>query len=267
MIFKKFDGFHIHYYRKVSSTNKKALDLINEGIISNETVIISDEQTNGRGRIKKKWISPKGNFYASFIIDLLNNRFNIISVFSSGIACWWNTDEQILHKLTELVFVVAIAVGDTLSLFIKTSYISYKWPNDILVDGKKISGILIEKKSNSNWLVIGIGININCTPLLGSTCISNYGKSISNLNLLKELILNFNKLRKQWICEGFYIIREMWMKKAFKINQQVSIRLSDKKSYKGIFIGIDKYGKLMLRQKGKVLVCSGSIELFINGIL
>lgn len=193
MVSEIFESFHIHHYKEVSSTNKEALDLIERGI-SNETVTITDKQTEGRGRTGKSWVSPEGNFYASLIIN----------------------QEIDVSKLTELTFVTALAVGNTLLSFISDSNVQHKWPNDILIDGKKISGILLEKRSNSNWLIIGIGINVNHAPLPGTTCISNYGESVSNMDLLKELIINFNKLRKQWLFDGFYAIREMWLKKHSK---------------------------------------------------
>ncbi|MFP3036245.1 MAG: biotin--[acetyl-CoA-carboxylase] ligase [Wolbachia sp.] len=263
MIPEIFEGFHIHHYKEVSSTNREALDLIDKEI-SNETVIIADKQTDGRGRTGKSWVSPKGNFCASLITDLLHNRSGIIPKLDSRVTCW--NDRENLSKLTELNFVTAVAVGNTLSLFIGDSNIQYKWPNDILVGGKKISGILLEKKSNSNWLVIGIGININHAPLSEATYVSSYGKSVSNTDLLKELIINFNKLRKQWIFDGFYAIREMWLKRAFKMNEQISVKLAGK-LYEGIFIDIDKSGRLVLQQKDGSLIYSDAGELFVDSAL
>lgn len=160
MIPETFEGFHIHHYKEVPSTNKEALGLIEKGI-SNETVIIADKQTEGRGRTGKSWISPEGNLYASLIIN----------------------QETDVSKLTELTFVTALAVGNTLlslnflnnqthcgvipvrdtgihtfssgsqcqstgmtrDQFINDLNLQHKWPNDILIDGKKISGILVEK--------------------------------------------------------------------------------------------------------------------------
>ncbi|WP_250296235.1 biotin--[acetyl-CoA-carboxylase] ligase [Wolbachia endosymbiont of Oedothorax gibbosus] len=243
MIPEIFEGFRIHHYKEVSSTNKEALDLIERGI-SNETVIIADKQTEGRGRTRKSWVSPEGNFYASLIIN----------------------QETDVSKLTELTFVTALAVGNTLLSFISDSNVQHKWPNDILIDGKKISGILLEKRSNSNWIIIGIGINVNHAPLPGTTCINNYGESVSNMDLLKELIINFNKLRKQWLFDGFYAIREMWLKKAFKMNEQISVKLADK-LYEGIFADIDKSGKLVLQQKDGSLIYFDAGELFIDNAL
>ncbi|MFT4313759.1 MAG: biotin--[acetyl-CoA-carboxylase] ligase [Wolbachia pipientis] len=286
------EGFHIHYYKEVSSTNKEALDLIEKGI-SNETVIIADKQTEGRGRTRKSWISLEGNFYASLVVNLFNNYLDKsplsvslqrvtlesrnqeawIPVSSTGmtsdgtgITVGLTSQVKDISKLTELTFVTAVAVGNTLLSFINDLNLQYKWPNDILIDGKKISGILLERRSNSHWLVIGIGINVNHAPLSGTTCISNYGESVSNMDLLKELIINFNKLRKQWLFDGFYAIREIWLKKAFKMNEQISVKLADK-LYEGIFADIDKSGKLVLQQKDGSLIYFDAGELFIGSAL
>ncbi len=85
------EGFRIYHYKEVPSTNKEALGLIEKGI-SNETIIIADKQAEGRGRTGKSWISPEGNLYASLIIN----------------------QETDVSKLTELTFVTALAVGNTL---------------------------------------------------------------------------------------------------------------------------------------------------------
>ncbi|WP_349967279.1 biotin--[acetyl-CoA-carboxylase] ligase [Wolbachia endosymbiont of Armadillidium arcangelii] len=283
------EGFHIYHYKEVSSTNREALDLIDKGI-SNETIIIADKQTEGRGRTGKSWISPEGNLYASLIVNLFNDylsenqlsvSFQRVTLESRNKEAWSSTGmtsddtgitvglmSQVkdISKLTELTFVTALAVENTLLSFVSDSNIQHKWPNDILIDGKKISGILLEKRSNSNWLIVGIGINVNHAPLPETTCISNYGESVSNIDLLEKLIINFNKLRKQWLFDGFHAIREMWLTRAFKLNKQISVKLADK-LYEGIFADIDKSGKLVLQQKDGSLIYFDAGELFIDNAL
>ncbi|MGL9717904.1 MAG: biotin--[acetyl-CoA-carboxylase] ligase [Wolbachia sp.] len=278
-----FEGFHIHHYHEVSSTNKEALDLIDRGI-SNETIIIANKQTEGRGRTGKGWISPEGNFYASLVVSLLQVPRCNTQLLDSSIMHW--NDRENLSKLTELTFVAALAVGNTLLSFINESNVQYKWPNDILVDGKKISGILLEKKSNSNWLVIGVGVNINNAPLPEATCVSRLlslpvipipsqagqapalraGITPRNIELLKELIISFNKLRKRWTLDGFYAIRKMWLKRAFKMNEQISVKLAGK-LHGGIFIDIDESGRLALQQRDGSLIYFDAGELFIGDTL
>ncbi|WP_333023759.1 biotin--[acetyl-CoA-carboxylase] ligase [Wolbachia endosymbiont of Pentidionis agamae] len=230
-----FENFQIYHYKKISSTHLEALNLIDSGIFD-ETVILADEQTCGRGRIERKWISPLGNLYASFII---NERTNP-------------------DRLTEFVYIISLAIGNT--LLSNDINVQYKWPNDVLVDGKKIAGILLSKPSNKDWLVVSIGVNIVCAPLPHTTCISDYSAIIiSNVDLLKKIIIHFNELKKKLIL--FSDIREAWIKRAFKMNEKININFADK-SYSGIFIGIDKYGKLMLEQENKNTIYFDSGELF-----
>ncbi|MDN5248139.1 MAG: biotin--[acetyl-CoA-carboxylase] ligase [Wolbachia endosymbiont of Tyrophagus putrescentiae] len=234
MSLETFEGFNIYHYKEVVSTNTEALDLISKGI-SDEIVVIADKQTGGKGRAGKTWLSPEGNLYASLIINQV-------------------------QRLTEFTFISALAVGNTLLSLISNINLQYKWPNDVLIDSQKISGILLERQFNSSFLVIGIGINIVYAPLPNSTCISNYGISISNMDLLKRLIINFNRLRQMWLSGGFCVIKELWLQRAFKLNEQVSIKFSDK-LYKGVFTDINECGKLVLQKKNKSLVCfnAGSI--------
>jgi BirA family transcriptional regulator, biotin operon repressor / biotin---[acetyl-CoA-carboxylase] ligase len=234
---KTFLEFCIYHYKEIFSTSTEALELIDIGAVSNETVIIADKQLQGRGHSGKSWISPKGNFYASLIINQAD-------------------------KWGELVFVAAITVGSTLLSLATDLDIQYKWPNDILIGGKKISGILLEKRSNSNWLVIGIGINIINAPLEESTCISNYCQSVSNIDLLKKIIVNFSHLRKDWLTNGFYNIKKTWLERAFKLNKQISIK-SANHLLEGVFTGIDTDGRLILMQKNNNLIYLNTGEVFL----
>ncbi len=231
-----FLGFGIYHYKKIFSTNTEASDLIDTGAILSETIIIADEQLKGRGRNGKDWLSPQGNFYASLII---NHK----------------------DKLGELGFIVAIAIGNALLSLATDLNIQYKWPNDVLVDDKKISGILLEKRSHSNWLVVGIGINVINAPLEEATCISRYCQPLSNMNLLKEIIINFSNLRSKWLIDGFYDIRSMWMERACKLNEQISVRLASQ-LLEGIFTGIDTSGRLILMKENKHLVYLDTGEVF-----
>ncbi|UWI83217.1 biotin--[acetyl-CoA-carboxylase] ligase [Wolbachia endosymbiont of Howardula sp.] len=242
------EDFHIYHYKEVLSTNESAFQMIENGL-SSESIIIANKQVKGKGRIGKKWISLEKNFYGSLIIKQMTN----------------------IEKLTELTFVTALAVGETLKSFGHNFNIQYKWPNDILMDSKKISGILIEKKSYSNWIVIGIGINIHDSPIsCVSTSLYEYMNKedlkISNLILLNKLIINFIKIRKKWLDHGFNIIRNMWLMKALNIEQKISIQLSHK-VYEGTFIDIDDKGQLILKIKDSSLMYFNAGELFFNNLL
>ncbi len=231
-----FLGFCLYHYKEILSTNTEALNLIDTGVISSETIIIADKQLKGKGRNGKKWLSPQGNFYASLIISQKD-------------------------KLGELGFIVAIAIGNALLSLVADLNIQYKWPNDLLVDGKKISGMLLEKRFPSNWLIVGIGINVMSAPFEEATCISRYCQPLSNMNLLKEIIINFSNLRSKWLSDGFDDIRSMWLERAYKLNEQISVRLGSQ-LLEGIFTGIDASGRLILMQENEHLVYLDTGEVF-----
>jgi len=131
-------------YKKLDSTNSFLSNLVRDGRVKDNLVIVADFQTKGRGQIEKKWYSEENkNLLFSIYIKPDNFTINQKSYFN---------------------IITSLAIIYSLKKFIKTSFIEIKSPNDILVDGHKISGILIETsilKRKIKSLVIGVGININ----------------------------------------------------------------------------------------------------------
>ena len=132
----------IKKFKKVKSTNDIAINLIKKSI-SKPTLIITETQTNGRGRIGKKWISKKGNLFISLFFKFNPKKINF----------------KQFSVLNALVIKKAIS-----SKILKK--IKIKWPNDLLINNKKFCGILQEviKFKNCNYLVVGIGLNTNIVP-------------------------------------------------------------------------------------------------------
>ena len=128
------------FYDKVSTTMDVALEHILNGL-EEPSMILAKEQTHGKGREENKWFSPKGGLYASFIfpsIKSLSQEIITLFHYSSALA--------VLDTLKEMYDINA----------------RIKWPNDVLINEKKVSGILIEYiQTTSNYLMIGIGINVN----------------------------------------------------------------------------------------------------------
>ena len=134
--------FKIFRFKKVNSTNNRAINIIKKTNYKNG-MIISETQSSGRGQYGKKWISYKGNLFVSFFFELSNINISI-------------------KKLTSLN---CLAVKKLLSIYTKKRIILKK-PNDLLIDKKKICGILQEslKKFGKSYLVVGIGINLIKSP-------------------------------------------------------------------------------------------------------
>ena len=152
----------IKKYKKVKSTNEIALRLIKKNY-SDPTLIISEKQTNGKGRVGKKWISKKGNIFISLFF-----KFN-----------------QRKIDFKQFAILNAFLLKKVISKTISTN-VTIKWPNDLLFNKKKFCGILQEviKFNNFDYLIVGIGLNTNIDP-------QNKGfKSTSLKNILKKKINN-----------------------------------------------------------------------------
>ena len=137
MIFKKF------FYKKVNSTNDLAIKKIKTGI--SQGIIVADYQKKGRGQYGKKWISYNGNLFVSFFYNLKNFKIS-------------------LNKLTKINCLI---VKKCISQYYKKK-IDFKKPNDLLIQKKKICGILQEKvnKFNNTYLIVGIGVNLIKSPFI-----------------------------------------------------------------------------------------------------
>ncbi len=169
----------IKKFKKVKSTNDIAINLIKKSI-SKPTLIITESQTNGRGRIGKKWISKKGNLFISLFFKFNPKKINF----------------KQFSVLNALVIKKAIS-----SKILKK--IKIKWPNDLLINNKKFCGILQEviKFKNYNYLVVGIGLNTNIDPQnksFKSTCLKNIlNKKIDNQKILKNIKIVYEKFIKE----------------------------------------------------------------------
>ncbi len=169
----------IKKYKKVRSTNDIALKLIKKNV-SKPTLITTEKQTNGRGRIGKKWVSNKGNLFISlfFKFDQKKITFKQFAVLNA--------------------FLIKKVISKTVSKKIKI-----KWPNDLLFNRLKFCGILQEviKFDDFDYLIVGIGLNTNIVPQnksFKSTSLKNIlSKKINNQLILKNIQITYEKFLKQ----------------------------------------------------------------------
>ena len=230
--------FDFVYLDEAESTNSEALKLAN--FTDKPTFIIAKKQTNGRGRIDRLWADPVGNFSGSILIKI---------------------DED-LQNLALRSFVTALSVFDAIDQKIgKEHVLTIKWPNDILLNGKKICGILLETKNlhHVTALVIGIGINLLSTPKLNEahrvttepgSIFGETGIKLDQLNF-SELIAHHYVLREnQFRTMGFSKIREIWMARAAKLGAKIKARTPNFE-YQGKFDSIDEKGQLIIINNGE----------------
>ena len=213
--------------------------------LDNYTIVTANYQTNGRGRMTRVWHSYAGdNILMSILIKEFNDR----------------TDLNLLSLVT------GVAVHKFLSKYLNKLYI--KWPNDVLVDNKKICGILLEGKMNNNskMVVIGIGININQTSF-------NDDINLLTTSLKKELNINFdidllikelsNILVKEIdeYLNGNTSYIEYLRTNLYGINKLVEFTRNDVLS-EGIILDIHTDGRLIVKEEDKILyVNSGEIKI------
>ena len=169
----------IKKYKKVKSTNDIALRLIKKNY-SEPTLIISEKQTNGRGRIGKKWVSKKGNIFISLFFKFNQRKINFKQF-------------AILNA-----FLLKKVISKTISTNVKI-----KWPNDLLFNKKKFCGILQEviKFDNFDYLIVGIGLNTNIDPQnkgFKSTSLKNIlKKKINNQKVLNNIVVAYEKFLEE----------------------------------------------------------------------
>ena len=169
----------IKKYKKVKSTNDIALRLIKKKY-SEPTLIISEKQTNGRGRAGKKWISKRGNIFLSLFFKFNQRKINF----------------------KQFAILNAFLIKKVISKIISTN-VTVKWPNDLLYNKKKFCGILQEviKFENFDYLIVGIGLNTNIVPQnkgFKSTSLKNIlKKKINNQKILNNIVVAYEKFLEE----------------------------------------------------------------------
>lgn len=217
------DGWTLVALQSVGSTNDEAARLAESGAAEG-TVVWSREQTGGRGRRGRSWSSPVGNLYSSTILRP---------------ACP-------AMRAAELGFVAAIAVAD----IVPTGRdVRVKWPNDVLVDGGKIAGILPESSIGGDgkveYVVVGIGVNVGFAPALPEMRYPGAHLGGSVEVALEKLTDALAARLAQWRRDGFGAIRAEWLVRAGPLGLEVDVKLGEE-LVRGRFAGMDAEGALLL---------------------
>ena len=208
-------------FDKIPSTQTYALNMVATGTARDHTVVMAEAQSAGRGRYRRTWVSHHGNLYVSFI---------------------YNAEE----RDPRLSYMVAVAVAETLMSF--GIHPKIKWPNDIMIDEKKVCGILIEYAGR--FVIVGIGINIKSNPTVAAyqtTKLDNYA-NVDKSDLLNRLMKNLDK----WRRTDFPLVRARWMDLATGLNKMVKYRGNTVE-----LIGINENGALVLRDGSRYMLAYG----------
>ncbi len=217
------DGWTLVALDSVCSTNDEAMRLADGGA-SEGTVVWAREQVGGRGRRGRSWASPVGNLYSSTIL-----RPNCTA-----------------SRAAELGFVAALAVGD---LVPADRAVRLKWPNDVLVEGGKVAGILLEsaigQAGRVEHVVAGIGVNVSFAPQLPEMRYPGAKLGGTVEASLESLTRAFAARLAQWRDKGFDAVRADWLAKAGPLGAAVDVRLGEE-LVSGRFAGLDREGALLL---------------------
>ncbi|MFH1322773.1 MAG: biotin--[acetyl-CoA-carboxylase] ligase, partial [Methanobacteriota archaeon] len=223
-------GKNIHYFKETESTNILARDMA--GSVDEGTVVIAESQTGGRGRMGRKWISPEGGIWFSVILK---------------------PKMEPLHA-PRLTLLAGVAVAKTIRSYGLLAKI--KWPNDVLINGKKVCGILTEigaEMDSIQYVVVGVGIdaNVDTETFPGevrdiSTSLKNeLGHDIDRVEFLQNLLYQLESLYYKFQKEGFSSIMEEWRLMSATIGQWVKITTQSRIMY-GEAIGVNSDGTLIL---------------------
>lgn len=234
--------FRLVALESIDSTNEEARRLVAGGAAEG-TLVWASEQTAGRGRRGRTWHSPVGNLYLSL---LLQPR--------CGPA-----------EAGQLGFVTAVALAETLAgLLPQPERIGLKWPNDVLVEGRKISGILLEATGEPRgMIVLGIGINVRQRPqesLYPTASLVEFGLADPDLaTLLERFAAQLLAWYETWCAEGFAPVRAAWLTRAIGLGREIVVRL-DRETLTGRFAALDETGALALElPEGRRLIAAGDV--------
>jgi BirA family transcriptional regulator, biotin operon repressor / biotin---[acetyl-CoA-carboxylase] ligase len=224
-------GFRLIAHDVVGSTNSEALTAARSGD-RGPLWVVAAEQTAGRGRRGREWVSAPGNLYASLLLF----------------------DPAPPETAPQLAFVAGLAVYDAIVERARAlrDGLALKWPNDVLHAHKKLAGILIESEMTEGKLAVAVGIGVNCSrhPAQASfpaTDIAEAGGKVSPESLLSVLSHCMMKRLDQWHRGGgFRGIRADWLNCATGLGGEIAVRLSGRE-LSGYFEGLDDAGHLQLR--------------------
>ena len=236
----------IYHHESISSTNDSAYILAEDGAPEG-TLVVAESQTKGKGRMSRQWVSPKGGgIYMSLIL---------------------RPDAE-ADEIPAITLIAASAVARALKKICGMDA-EVKWPNDILLSGKKLCGILTEIKAQPDrvdFLVLGIGVNVNTSADKlppEATSIKEYlGRDAGRLDLVRQMLLDLEDVYSVFRRRGFSALRDECKKLSSVLGKKVRIE-EHRRLITGTAVDIDEKGALMIKGDDGVLqrVFSGDVVL------
>lgn len=233
------EGWRLVEFSSIDSTNAEVLRLAEAGE-QEGLAVRADQQSAGRGRRSRTWVSPAGNLYLSVLIDVP------------------------LKQAGQAGFAISLAVFDAIGEILgqRAPQLSCKWPNDLLLDGDKVAGLLLEAVPKRDQVVAGIGVNLVSTRVadavypIGSLAAFD----LDARELACQLCLSLERWLRAWRTNGFTPLRISWLARAHGIGERIVVRLP-RDTYEGVFKGLSEDGSLLLDQgaRGVRTVAAGDV--------
>jgi BirA family transcriptional regulator, biotin operon repressor / biotin---[acetyl-CoA-carboxylase] ligase len=227
-------GIVLEHLGEVTSTN----DIIRERATNGAhgpLWVRASSQTKGRGRRGRSWLSAPGNLFMTGLMTLKASP----------------------SEAANLSFIAALAVAEAIEAVVPSSLISLKWPNDVLLDGEKCCGILLESWDSPHGLQVAVGIGINVLSQPDNidqmiTCLADHalpsGNNCEAATLFEFVLCSFHHWLALWREQGFEAIRNAWLARAKGLGQPLIARLPNE-TLEGVFVGLAQDGALILQMR------------------
>ena len=205
-------GYRLAAFDELDSTNDEAKRQAGEGA-PDGTVIRARSQSGGRGRRARQWVSPPGNLYCSILVRPVQTSAAVAAQYS---------------------FIAALAAFDALIEAGAGRGLAVKWPNDLLLNQRKVAGILLESSLTGertvDWIVAGVGVNLTShpeidAPLAASDLAAEGCAAPAPDDLLAALVAAFERWQRCWAGQGFEPVREAWLARAMGRGKPVRVAL------------------------------------------
>ena len=218
----------IEIFDALDSTNEEAKRRASAGE-EGPVWIVARARTAGRGRRGRAWTSQTGNLFTTglFRVDAAPGR------------------------AAQLSFAAALAVGDLAVSAVDRDQVRLKWPNDVLVEGRKVCGILLESGAHPKgglWLAAGIGVNLVSHPddsERPATNLAAHGRTFSVETAADQIAQRFEHWREVWARDGFAPIRQAWLARVWGLGERCTVRLQNE-TLEGVFADLAEDGALRL---------------------
>jgi BirA family biotin operon repressor/biotin-[acetyl-CoA-carboxylase] ligase len=233
----------VRRYPTLDSSNEEARRLCIAGK-KGPLWVIADQQTSGRGRRGRSWVSQKGNLFASLLL----------------------TDPLPLDRRAQLSFAAALAAADCASAY--ADPVKLKWPNDVLLAGRKLGGVLLESSAGGEFLIVGIGLNLKSFPedvefpAIAIATVAD--RAPTPEQAVNRLTASWDRWFAIWRRNGFAPLRDAWLARAAGLGDKIKVRIGEAEMH-GTFEDVDENGALVLRRADGSLSRIHAGEVFFRG--